>query len=436
MEISASPDALERSLESPALPFWTKPHNTETPTEWITEGYLHSCLQSGRLKRRFYRLSKTELVCFKVTTKQDGESSVAIRSARIGLKLCLPFFDPHENKFPLGFKLLGCCEKAFHTETPEDLHHWISCLALTSLLSNLENDFTVLDEIGFGSYSPVYLAHKSSSPDRLYAVKRIPRPDSAVQCGYQRIAREIETYRKLSHPNIVKLHYVYCSPDSIDLVMDYLPEGSLDDHLFTNGALSMEELQRLTKVLIDLCRYMCENGVTHRDIKPENILLTSTNDFQLTDFGLAASATSGLTDPFGSPGFAAPELLLGKEYDYKVDIYSSGVTIVAAAVGSNPVTERTVRDLAKRNGGLTEVLPKNIEWNVLGLVESMLELNPANRPSAQKLSITPQSGNSTPKGIYPKFSQDLLARLNRPPGLCMKKGTDRDDTTTSTTASP
>lgn len=78
-------------------------------------------------------------------------------------------------------------------------------------------------------------------------------------------------------------------------------------------------------------------GIAHRDIKPDNILFNDRNELKLADFGSAENChQSAMTGVVGTPYYVAPEVLSGREYDEKIDIWSAGVVLYIMLAGFPP----------------------------------------------------------------------------------------------------
>lgn len=99
--------------------------------------------------------------------------------------------------------------------------------------------------------------------------------------------------------------------------------------------------------------YLHSFGIAHRDLKPENILMTSTKDdadLKLVDFGLSKmiGPEENCTEPFGTLSYAAPEVLLQKPYNKKVDVFSLGVIVFMMLGGFLPFDDLSERNIAKK----------------------------------------------------------------------------------------
>jgi len=143
---------------------------------------------------------------------------------------------------------------------------------------------------------------------------------------------EIEILRFLKHPTIITLYEVYESADYVHLVIEYLKGGELFDKIQAKGSYSEGDAAKLMKRLLEAINYCHQKNVIHRDLKPENIILQDTAsdlDFKIVDFGLAVIARPDTKETLrcGSPGYAAPEVLLKEGYGLKADIFSCGIML-------------------------------------------------------------------------------------------------------------
>ena len=139
--------------------------------------------------------------------------------------------------------------------------------------------------------------------------------------------------RTLDHPNILKLHEVHESANTLYLVLDLLEGGELLERLMLRRSYSEYDCMMVLKRVLEGLAYMHSKGLIHRDLKLENIILASKEDnydLKIVDFGL--SCLIGPVDVIhkrcGTPGFCAPEILNYKDgepfYNEKCDMYSLG----------------------------------------------------------------------------------------------------------------
>jgi serine/threonine-protein kinase HSL1, negative regulator of Swe1 kinase len=124
------------------------------------------------------------------------------------------------------------------------------------------------------------------------------------------------------------------------LVLEYVENGELFEHIAARGRLGEQEAIKYFRQILSAVGYCHSFNICHRDLKPENILLTKDGDIKIADFGMAAlhqSPDHKLKTSCGSPHYAAPELIKGANYrGDKVDIWSMGVILYATLAGRLP----------------------------------------------------------------------------------------------------
>ncbi|KFM82497.1 Maternal embryonic leucine zipper kinase, partial [Stegodyphus mimosarum] len=134
-----------------------------------------------------------------------------------------------------------------------------------------------------------------------------------------RVQLEIEAMQELSHPNICKLYQVIETEKTFFLILEYCPGGELFDYIIEKDRLSEKEARHFFRQIISAVAFVHEKGYAHRDLKPENLLLDSEQTLKLIDFGLCAKPKTGMQQQLdtccGSPAYAAPELILGANYN-------------------------------------------------------------------------------------------------------------------------
>lgn len=161
---------------------------------------------------------------------------------------------------------------------------------------------------------------------------------------------EINILRDLSHPNIIQLYDAFNEPLHYYLVTEVMNGGELFDRIVQKEAYNEKEARDVCKILFDAIGYCHDQNVAHRDLKPQNLLLMSQADdltIKIADFGFAKKVTSDycLTTQCGSPEYVAPEILLGKPYGIKVDMWSLGVIVYILLGGYAPFMENNQNEL-------------------------------------------------------------------------------------------
>lgn len=197
--------------------------------------------------------------------------------------------------------------------------------------------FELVEELGRGGYSVVYAA-RDSKLDQEVAIKLLVPPPATAQTARERMRREAQAVRALSHPNIVRLYdYLEDGPWSF-LVMERIEGDDLAERLKRDGALPVDEVVKIGRGLASALAAAHDKGILHRDVKPQNVLLDSSGP-RLVDFGSAKGIGQTMTRTGGLVGtiqYMAPELLAGKRPDARADVYALGVTLYMAVTGTLP----------------------------------------------------------------------------------------------------
>jgi serine/threonine protein kinase len=195
-----------------------------------------------------------------------------------------------------------------------------------------------LGQGGFGGVYRGFLAEKNME----IAVKRM---SSSSSQGKKEYISEVKTISRLRHRNLVQLVGWCQKRDSFLLVYEYMPNGSLDYHLFRKKShLSWPVRYKIAHGLAAGLLYLHEEWeqcVVHRDIKSSNVMLDSNFNAKLGDFGLArlvdhelGSQTTALA---GTMGYMAPECFITSKASKESDVFSFGVVLLEIACGRKVV---------------------------------------------------------------------------------------------------
>ncbi|KAL0926982.1 hypothetical protein M5K25_003242 [Dendrobium thyrsiflorum] len=209
---------------------------------------------------------------------------------------------------------------------------------------------SVLGEGGFGSVFKGWIDENTFAPAKpgtgiVIAVKRLNQ--EGVQ-GHKEWLAEVNYLGQLYHPNLVKL-IGYCLEDEHRLlVYEFMPRGSLENHLFRRGSYFQPLSWNLRiKVALGAAKglaflHSAETKVIYRDFKTSNVLLDSSYNAKLSDFGLAKDGPTGdrshvSTRVMGTYGYAAPEYLATGHLTAKSDVYSFGVVLLEMLSGRRAI---------------------------------------------------------------------------------------------------
>lgn len=175
---------------------------------------------------------------------------------------------------------------------------------------------------------------------RQVALKRIGLLPGADSTDLARAEREARLSAQLNHPHVVSVFDVVVDTDAHWLVMEYVDGATLGQIVRQRGRLSPDEAAPLLWQVADALVAAHSAGIAHRDVKPSNILVTSSGQTKLTDFGIARIATDpSLTQTgmvTGSPAYLAPEIATGSRGDAAADVWSLGATTYHLLAGRPP----------------------------------------------------------------------------------------------------
>ncbi|KAM4638708.1 5'-AMP-activated protein kinase catalytic subunit alpha-1 isoform 2-T2 [Amazona ochrocephala] len=178
------------------------------------------------------------------------------------------------------------------------------------------------DTLGVGTFGKVKVGKHELTGHKV-AVKILNRQKIRSLDVVGKIRREIQNLKLFRHPHIIKLYQVISTPTDIFMVMEYVSGGELFDYICKNGRLDEKESRRLFQQILSGVDYCHRHMVVHRDLKPENVLLDAHMNAKIADFGLSNMMSDGefLRTSCGSPNYAAPEVISGREHEwFKLDL--------------------------------------------------------------------------------------------------------------------
>ncbi|XP_026391000.1 L-type lectin-domain containing receptor kinase IX.1-like [Papaver somniferum] len=207
-------------------------------------------------------------------------------------------------------------------------------------LVSATNNFEGGGKLGEGGFGGVY---KGLLSDNTYvAVKRVAKGSHQGKKEYQ---SEVRIISRLRHRNLVQLIGWCHERSELLLVYEFMPNRSLDNHLFRGeNVLSWEVRYKIALGIASALLYLHEEWeqcIVHRDIKSSNVMLDSNFNAKLGDFGLARLVDHGLgsqtTVLAGTMGYLAPECVTTGKSSKESDVYSYGIVALEIACGRKPV---------------------------------------------------------------------------------------------------
>ncbi|MEO1287354.1 MAG: protein kinase [Chloroflexota bacterium] len=216
--------------------------------------------------------------------------------------------------------------------------------------------------IGSGGFGAVYKAHQSVI-EREVAIKVILPHHANDPHFIRNFESEAQLIARLEHPYIVPLYDFWRDPNGAYLVMRYYPAGNLSQYIHQAGALDEATIARMMEQIGSALDVAHANQIIHRDIKPANILLDTSGNAYLSDFGLAEdiSGDEDSADIVGSPAYLPPEIIQNIPPSPQSDLYSLGFVLYEMLTGAYAFAEITPDSsiMSIFDFHLNEVIPDN-----------------------------------------------------------------------------
>lgn len=198
-------------------------------------------------------------------------------------------------------------------------------------------------EIGRGAMGRVMLAEDEMVGESL--ILKFMHPElTAEEASRERFLREVKYSRKVSHPNVIRIHDMLSKDNLSAISMEYFESRGIDEYLREQKYFSNKQG---LDILLQVANGMAaahNQDVIHRDLKPSNILMNDDGLVKVVDFGIASASSdteSTLTQAgsiIGTPAYLSPERAKGQEADHRSDIYALGIIAYGMFTGQLPYT--------------------------------------------------------------------------------------------------
>lgn len=264
-----------------------------------------------------------------------------------------------------------------------------------ALIGRELDGYRISDFIAEGGMSRVYRASRiDGSFERDVAIKlsAVSGVSSAMR---ERFMQEQSVLASLNHPNISQLYDARLTAEGWPYIVMELVEGSPITAFCSEQSLKLSDRIRLLLNVVDAVAFAHANLVVHRDIKPSNVLVTTSGNVKLLDFGIAKLLEEDPGHPTRAgamtPKYASPEQLLGKPISIASDIYQLGLLMAEVLGGRLPTEGETLTEAIQRSadgrpvslpGAMRQSLPREITL----VIEQCLRAEPGDRyPDANSL---------------------------------------------------
>ncbi|KAJ9563500.1 hypothetical protein OSB04_008660 [Centaurea solstitialis] len=252
-------------------------------------------------------------------------------------------------------------------------------------------NFSPALKVGQGGFGTVYKGQLQDGT--LVAIKRAKKSMYDKNLGGE-FRSEIQALSTVEHLNLVKCYGYLEQGDERVIVVEYVPNGTLREHLecFNGNVLSLASRLDVAIDVAHAITYLhtyTDHPIIHRDIKSSNILLTEKLRAKVADFGfarLAADAESGQTHVStqvkGTAGYLDPEYLRTYQLTEKSDVYSFGILLVELVTGRRPIEAK--RELKERVTARW-AMKKFTDGDAISILDPRLEKSDANGSALEKI---------------------------------------------------
>ncbi|XP_004229416.1 mitogen-activated protein kinase kinase kinase NPK1 [Solanum lycopersicum] len=251
--------------------------------------------------------------------------------------------------------------------------------------------------IGCGAFGRVYMGMNVDSGE-LLAIKEVSiamngASRERAQAHVRELEEEVNLLKNLSHPNIVRYLGTAREVGSLNILLEFVPGGSISSLLGKFGSFPESVIRMYTKQLLLGLEYLHKNGIMHRDIKGANILVDNKGCIKLADFGASKKVVelatmTGAKSMKGTPYWMAPEVILQTGHSFSADIWSVGCTIIEMATGKPPWSQQYQEVAALFHIGTTKShppIPEHLSAEAKDFLLKCLQKEPHLRTSASNL---------------------------------------------------
>jgi serine/threonine-protein kinase len=243
--------------------------------------------------------------------------------------------------------------------------------------------FQVERFLGRGGMGAVYLALDTRVGEQV-AVKIMASNLADDPTAADRFRREVSAARKVTHPNVLRIHDLGEDQGLLFLSMEYFAGKTLAAVLAQRHSLPLGEARMVLEQVCQALAAAHRAGVVHRDLKPQNVLLNERGEVKVIDFGLAkASHSNTLTATgiiLGTPDYMAPEQIRGQAVDHRADIYALGAMTYHVVCGRPPFVADSPIALTFLHCSEPPTPPRQVKADVPEVLEAAILRCLAKRP--------------------------------------------------------
>ncbi|MBR2694650.1 MAG: serine/threonine protein kinase [Thermoguttaceae bacterium] len=279
--------------------------------------------------------------------------------------------------------------------------------------------FRLVRLLGQGGMGAVYEAVQSGTPD-LVALKVLLSPADEDSVRRERFEAEIDTLKRLRHPNIVRLIGFGEAEGFRYFAMEYVDGASLETRLRRKHRFTWEEAVHIGVNTARALRHAHDRGIIHRDIKPANILLSVKGEIKVSDYGIAhlfgGQRMTALDTVIGTLEYMSPEQASSGPITPKTDLFSLGAVLYAVLTKTPPfpLEKKSLPELLNkfREGPVESArlrrpdLPRDLDALLSDLLEISADKRPPNALIVQRRLEAILEKHAAPGGLARFFEPE------------------------------
>ncbi|WP_223787387.1 serine/threonine-protein kinase [Marinicella meishanensis] len=249
--------------------------------------------------------------------------------------------------------------------------------------------FKIIKNIGVGGMGAVFQAFDQEL-EEVVALKLL-KASQADDQEINQLKEEIKVARRISHPNVVRIHDFGQLASNVYISMEFVQGYTLDQILKFAKKLRPIAAKHAAMHICEGLIAAHEAGVVHKDLKPANIIVELDASIKLMDFGIASidniiSGNRSNSLVGGTAAYMAPEQAMGKGSDERSDIYALGILLMEMFIGQRPFYAQSDEDLMMQHVN-EEPLPISYQWAdapkaLETLIQGCLAKSPKDRPQS------------------------------------------------------
>ena len=301
------------------------------------EGYLFKIRKDGELKQLYFKLLYHDLYFLK--SKSDTEHG--------GVHNLCDVFIKEGNPYNFKGKTLYCFsiiypekERKYFTEDKTDYQNWVKYLKKATDYEDLYKSYEMKDIIGKGRFGTIRVGYHKIKK-RFVAIKIINKKAMSKE-DMENIRNQINILKIATDEFVLKLLDIIENESYLYIMTELCKGGDLYSYLNQRSfKIPEEKAAKLIYKLTKSVNFLHTLGIIHRDLKPENILMTDMTDdadLRISDFCICKRLEPNETtnEIVGTLGYMAPEVLMGKEYNFSADVWGIGVITYLLLTGYLP----------------------------------------------------------------------------------------------------